>query len=73
MISFDPGDLFLDLVIGAVGMALFAYGKKAQRWPQLGAGVLLMVYPYFVGSGVQMFGWGAAIIVGLAVSLWMGY
>lgn len=71
--GFDPSDLFLDLVIGAVGLALFTYGKKAERWPHLAAGLLLMVYPYFVNSGVAMFSIGAAIIVGLAMALWMGF
>jgi hypothetical protein len=71
--SVDPASLFLDLVIGAVGMALFVYGKKAERWPHLGAGLLLMVYPYFVDGALWMFLIGAGIIVGLAASLWMGY
>jgi hypothetical protein len=69
----DPASLFLDLVIGAVGFALFAYGKKAVRTPQLAAGLLLMVYPYFVSSALQMFWIGAAIIGGLAGALWLGW
>jgi hypothetical protein len=69
----DPSSLFLDLVIGAVGFALFVYGKKAARTPQLAAGLLLMVYPYFVSSALQMFWIGAAIIGGLAGALWLGW
>ncbi len=45
--SFDPGSLLLSLVIGLVGLALFIYGKKQQRMPQLIAGIVYMVYPYF--------------------------
>jgi len=71
--SFDPADLFVELVVGATGLALFTYGKKADRWPQLVAGLLLMVYPYFVNSGVQMFSVGAAIVVGLAGALYLGW
>jgi hypothetical protein len=69
----DPASLFLDLVIGAVGLALFVYGKKAARSPQLAAGLLLMVYPYFVSSALQMFWIGAAIVGGLAAALWLGW
>jgi 4-hydroxybenzoate polyprenyltransferase len=45
--SFDPGWLVLSLVASTVGLALFLYGKKNDRWPHLVAGFLLMVYPYF--------------------------
>jgi hypothetical protein len=69
----DPSSLFLDLVIGLVGFALFIYGRKAARGPQLVAGLLLMVYPYFVSSALQMFWIGAAIIGGLAGALWLGW
>ena len=69
----DPASLFLDLVIGAVGFALFIYGKKAARGPQLVAGLLLMVYPYFMDSAVALFSVGGVIVAGLAGALWMGY
>jgi len=65
--------LFLELVIGSIGFSLFLYGRKAERYPQMGAGLLLMVYPYFVSTALQMFSVGAAIIVGLCVMLWMGW
>jgi hypothetical protein len=71
--SFDPSSLFVDLIFGSIGFALFAYGKKAQRWPQIVAGLLLMIYPYFVDSAVTLFSVGAVIVVGLAGALWMGY
>jgi hypothetical protein len=29
---------------------LFDYGRKQQRWPQLVAGLGLMVYPYLAAS-----------------------
>ena len=45
--NLDPTWLFLSLFTGAVGMALFLYGKKEQRWPQIVFGLLYMVYPYF--------------------------
>jgi hypothetical protein len=73
MTGFDPCSLFIDLIFGSIGFALFVYGKKADRWPQLAAGLLLMVYPYFVDSAVALFSIGGLIVVGLAGALWMGY
>ena len=73
MMGFDPSSLFIDLIFGSIGFAFFAYGKKADRWPQLAAGLLLMVYPYFVDSAVALFCIGGLIVVGLAGALWMGY
>jgi hypothetical protein len=62
--SLDPGWLFLSLIPGGVGFVLFVYGKKQERWPQLIAGVALMVYPYFATSIMSLVGVGA--LIGLA-------
>jgi len=37
------------------------YGKKQERWPQMAAGLLLMVYPYFATSLVSLVATGAVI------------
>lgn len=71
--SFDPGSLFLNLVVSSIGVGLFIYGKKAQRWPQMAAGGLLAVYPYFVSEFWAMLLVGALIGAGLWVALRMGY
>jgi hypothetical protein len=62
----DPAALFLNIVIGSVGLALFLYGKKQARVPQLTVGVALMVCPYFVAT------WHAlvAIATALLLALW---
>ncbi len=44
------GTLFVGFVAGVFGMAYFVYGKKQARFSAMLAGVLLCVYPYFVGS-----------------------
>ena len=46
--SMDPGLLFFSLITSGVGFVLFMYGKKQGRAPQLIAGIVLTVYPYFV-------------------------
>jgi hypothetical protein len=65
-VSFDPLSLFLSLVAGLVGTGLVIYGKKAQRWPQVVAGIVYMVYPYFVETPTGIAGVGVL----LAVALW---
>jgi hypothetical protein len=64
--TFDPTWLFLSLIPGGIGFVLFVYGKKYQRWPQMVAGVLFTVYPYFTPSLTSLIGTGVVI----AVLLW---
>ena len=65
--SFDPTSLLLSILISAVGVGFFIYGRKQQRWPQLVVGIALMGYTYFVSSVAVML----AIAVGLLVALWL--
>jgi hypothetical protein len=66
MMSLDPTHLVLSLILSGVGFVLFVYGKKQARWPQLVAGIVFMVYPYFIASAAAM----AAIGVVLGLGLW---
>ena len=59
--SFEPGQLFLSVVTGTIGLALFIYGKKQARWPQMAVGLALMVYPYFLTGTVPIIGVGLAL------------
>ncbi len=65
--NLSPGWLFLSLIVGGVGTALFIYGKKQGRLPQLISGLALMIYPYFVRSTA----WSVAIAVAIIVGLWL--
>ena len=65
--TLDPIWLFLSLIPSGIGFVLFMYGKKQQRWPQLAAGLLLMVYPYFTDSVTAL----AAVGALLGIALWM--
>jgi hypothetical protein len=71
--SFDPAWLFLSLIPSGIGFVLLVYGKKQGRWPQLAAGLLLMVYPYFTPSLVSLIVIGGAIGVGLWYTLRLGW
>ena len=71
--SFDPTALFVSVLISAVGVGFFLYGKKQQRAPQLVAGIALMGYTYFVSSVAVMLAIGAAILVALWVAVKIGW
>jgi nitrogen fixation-related uncharacterized protein len=60
-VSFDPTLLMLSLVPSGIGLFLFLYGKKQERLAHIAAGIVLMVYPYFVTSVLQMVLGGALI------------
>jgi hypothetical protein len=66
--DFDASTLFANVVVSAVGIGFFIYGKKQRRAPQLVTGVLLMAYPYFVTGALLTY----AIAVGLVAALWIG-
>jgi hypothetical protein len=61
------GSLMLSLLIGSVGAGLFLYGKKQTRMPHLAAGLVLVIYPYFVSNLWLM----AGIAVALLAALWL--
>ena len=60
----DSNYLMLSLLFGAVGMALFMFGKKTGKIPHLVAGVALMTCPYFITNIIAMV--SVCVIVALA-------
>jgi len=71
--SLDAGWLFLSILISAVGLGIFIYGKKQQRAPQLVAGLVLMGYSYFVSSTVWMLAIAAAVLAVLWSVVQLGW
>jgi hypothetical protein len=69
VVDLSLGSLFASLLIGSVGLVLFVYGKRQERLPQLIVGVILMVYPYFVGDVVWMSAIAVVLLVGLKLAL----
>jgi hypothetical protein len=59
--SIDPAWLFVSLFPSGIGFVLFVYGKKRERWPQMVAGLLFMVYPYFTETLTALVGVGLAL------------
>lgn len=64
--DFTPEGILTSLFVGSIGYALFIYGKKSARFPQLLTGLALMIFPSFVSSVV----WVLAISTLLLAGLW---
>lgn len=54
MAGFTAGSLYASIVVSGIGLVLTSYGKKLARPPQLIAGLVMLVYPYFVPRVVPM-------------------
>lgn len=61
----SAGNLFASMVVSTIGLGFFLYGKKAGRPPQMAAGVVLMVYPYFVDGAGWQYGLMGVVLGGM--------
>ncbi len=61
----DPGLMLSGLVISAIGLGVFVYGKRMENFPSLGVGIVMMVYPMFVHSLLMMWLIAAACLAAL--------
>ena len=57
----DPAYLAASLLVSSVGFVMFMYGKKQHRPVQLGAGLLLLIFPFFIRDGLWLGLVGAVI------------
>ena len=55
--------LVFSFIISTVGFAYFVYGKKTVNFLFLVAGLILMIYPYFIEELL------AAVIIGIILVL----
>ena len=67
----DGNAILLSLLISCIGFVSFTYGRKQGRLPQMVAGIVLMVFPYFVPSlwGMAAIAAGVLALLGLVVRL----
>ncbi|MDP8998756.1 MAG: hypothetical protein M3O46_01445 [Myxococcota bacterium] len=70
--SIDGNALLLSMAIGSVGLACFVYGKRQGRFPQMIAGTILMIYPYFVPNLFAMAATAVAVVGLLWVAVRLG-
>ncbi|MHC4305863.1 MAG: hypothetical protein ACYSW2_15500 [Planctomycetota bacterium] len=61
----NPGLLLSGLVISIVGLAIFVYGKKMEKYKSLAVGLAMMVFPMFVPSVLWMWLIAGACMAGL--------
>ena len=69
----DMTSLMLSLLFGSVGMGFLMYGKKAGLLVPIGAGLGLMICPYFISSAIVMVIVCGALIVITAILVAVGY
>lgn len=60
--NFDANSLLASLFVSSIGFVLLVYGKKMSRLPHLGVGLVLLVFPYFVGGALWILSIGAALL-----------
>ena len=62
MLLITAGGLYWDLLISLIGMGFLVYGKKRPDVVAIFAGVVLVIYPYFISSLAWDIAIGVAII-----------
>jgi hypothetical protein len=72
-VDFNANSLLAGLLVSSVGFVLFMYGRKMRRFPQLVAGFVLLVYPYFISSVALMLGIAVALIALLWAAVRLGW
>ena len=68
MLLITAGMLYWGVFIGLIGMGFLMVGKKRADAPAIITGIILVAYPYFIGS----LGWNIAVgclVVGAYVVL----
>ena len=62
----DANVLLMGVVVSALGLGMFIYGKKAIRWPHLAVGLALMLLPFLVYNVLGL----ALITLALLALVW---
>ena len=65
-------ELIASFVVSTIGFGFFLYGKKQHRWPQLAAGLAMMIGPCFGGGAAATWVLGVAATVGLWLAVRVG-
>jgi hypothetical protein len=54
--------LFWGLIFGSIGLGFFMYGKRQRSPVPMVCGLVLMIYPYFVGSTLALIAIGIVLM-----------
>jgi hypothetical protein len=72
-VHLSVGMLTVSIFVSLIGAALVMYGRRETRVPHMVAGMILIVFPYFVGIWWLAIAIAAVILVALAVVSKLGY
>ena len=61
--DFSPSSLMAGFVFGVLGFSLLKWGWKKSHTLHIVVGVVLMVYPYFVGGSTLLWGIGSGLVL----------
>jgi len=70
--SLDGGSLLASFVVSGIGFVLFEYGRRMKRVPQIGVGLVMLIYPYFIANTWAMLGVALVLVVLLWLALARG-
>ena len=67
------GNIAIGIVISMIGAAVLLYGRKEVRVPHIVAGLLLIVFPYFINIWWLAILIAVIVLVGLSLVSRLGY
>ncbi|MDR3476970.1 MAG: amino acid transport protein [Gammaproteobacteria bacterium] len=62
MLTISPMELFFTIFFSMVGIGYYSYGKKESLYFRI-SGVILLMYPYFVGNVWLLGGLGILFMI----------
>ncbi len=65
----DSTWLLLSGLFSLIGMAVCVYGRRQRLIVPTILGIVLMIYPYFVGSIIALVGIGVVLLAGVVVGI----
>jgi hypothetical protein len=71
--NFDTGSLLASLLVSSVGFVLLTYGRRMSRPPHFLTGLVLLIYPYFVGTPWIMLAIAGVILGALRLAVKLGW
>jgi hypothetical protein len=63
--DFSAAKIFAYIIFGAIGFAVFVYGKKNKFLRPMIIGIALMAYPYFISGTLVIYLVGIALTAAL--------
>jgi hypothetical protein len=72
-VDLESSSFVASLIVSSIGFVAFMYGRKLERVPQIVAGLLLMGFPYFVPNVLVMAVIAAVLLIGMWVTVRLGY